>query len=120
MLARFRIEVEGAESASQCEEELNKYEHALQVAEAQRYGIGYEATETVTEGRSSGSVKSASFEPWSATTAERDFYNEQLGRKVTDEVIEYDSTMPGYRGRRVVHFKRVDTRERSTRPIVQE
>jgi hypothetical protein len=55
MLTRFRIEVEGADSAAACEEELAKYEHALQV-------------------------------------------------------IEYDASLPGYRGRRVVRFKRIDTR----------
>jgi hypothetical protein len=102
MLTRFRIEVEGADSAAACEEELAKYEHALQVAEAQRYGIGYE--------REDGTIRDARFSDWANGAVVRDFYNTQLGREVTDEVIEYDASLPGYRGRRVVRFKRIDTR----------
>lgn len=97
MLTRFRIEVEGADSAAACEEQLAKYEHSLQVAEAERYGIAY------------GNVPTR-YEPWETPAVKRDFYNEQLGREVTDEVIEYDPSLPGYKGRRVVRFKRVDTR----------
>lgn len=95
MLTRFRIEVQGADSAAACEEELAKYEHALQVTEADRYGI------TDADGK---------FRTWGARAEERHFYNPDLGREVTDEVIEYDVGLPGYRGRRVVQLRRTDTR----------
>jgi hypothetical protein len=106
MLTRIRIEVEGADSAAACEEELSKYEHAMQVTEAQRYGIGYEYIET----EKGINQSSATHRPWDFSVETRDFYNSQLGREVTDEVIEYDASLPGYRGRRVVQFKRMDTR----------
>jgi hypothetical protein len=104
MLTRIRIEVTGEDSAAATEAALSKYEHALQVTEAQRHGIGY-----VVE---PGDERSPEFakDGWKQPVAERDFYNQQLGREVTDEVIEYDPSLPGYKGRRVVCFKRLDTR----------
>jgi hypothetical protein len=98
MLTRIRIEVEGEDSAAATEEALTKYEHALQVTEAQRHGIAY----------GDGGAQYA--EHWKVPGVERDHYNSQLGREVTDEVIEYDPSLPGYKGRRVVCFKRIDTR----------
>jgi hypothetical protein len=35
------------------------------------------------------------------------------GREVTDEVIEYDPSLPGYKGRRAVVFRRIDIRSQS-------
>jgi hypothetical protein len=99
MLKRFRIEVE-SESPDACVEELWKYEHALQVTEAERYGLGYTDQSFVVE----------NVIGWEATIAERSFYNERLGREVHEEVIEYDRKLPGYRARRVVAFIRLDTR----------
>lgn len=140
MLTRFRIEVEGADSAAATEAELSKYEHALQVAEAERYGIRWgdrkhhtcedpvavraalaEAAPdaspthlaTVVRHLLEGEGLPVTI-PWGHAPVERDFFNEHLGREVTDEVIEYDPELPGYKGRRVVHFKRIDTRHYGT------
>lgn len=136
MLTRFRIEVEGADSAAMCENELRKYEHAIQVAEAERYGLKWgdrkahhaedpmrvraalaeSAAEahpkhlaTVVRGLLVDEGEPVTY-PWGHAPVDRDFYNEQLGREVTYEVIEYDASLPGYKGRRVVQFRRVDTR----------
>lgn len=138
MLTRFRIEVEGADSAAACEEELAKYEHALQVAEAERYGArcdrkahACEDPEGVRDALVEAAPEASPAQlatavrrllqadgrpialPWRHAVAARDYFNEILGREVTDEVIEYDSGLPGYKGRRVVQFKRVDTRSRT-------
>lgn len=136
MLTRFRIEVEGADSAAATEAELTKYEHALQVAEAERYGIRWGDNKDHV-GQDPEAVRAALAEaapdaspqhlavvvrrllegeghpttiPWGHAPVKRDFFNEQLGREVTDEVIEYDKALPGYRGRRVVQLRRIDTR----------
>jgi hypothetical protein len=98
MLKRFRIEVE-AESPETAADELWKYEHVLQVAEAERYGLGYTEQDFV-----------VGFNFWAATIEERSFYNERLGREIHEEVIEYDPKLPGYRARRVVAFTRADNR----------
>lgn len=90
MLKRVRIEVEGEESAAACSMAFDRYEHALHVAEGDRFQIG---------GR----------------TTERDWAQDQLGREVTDEVIEFDPSVPGYRGRRVVRYERLDTRTLTAR-----
>lgn len=104
MLTRIRIEVEGEDSAAACEEALTKYEHAIQTAEYERY---------VAAGRE---IKGTHTLPvWSTPVVERNFYNGQLGREVTDEVIEYDASIPGYKGRRVVCFRRIDTRSTAAR-----
>lgn len=92
MLTRFRIEVEGEDSAGAAEIALAKYEHALQLAEVNRYG------------------HAAKFQDWPIEPRERCYHSETLGREVTDEVIEYDPGYPGYKGRRVVRLKRLDTR----------
>ena len=99
MLTRIRIEVEGEDSAAACEEALSKYEHALQETEIDRFRSLNEVD-----------VPKVPATRWSTPIAERDFYNGYHGREVTDEVIEYDPSIPGYKGRRVVQFKRVDTR----------
>ncbi len=99
MLTRIRIEVEGADSAAACEAELTKYEHALQATEADRYASEFPPAPV-----------SGRFQRWSVPGVERDFYNTELGRAVTDEVIEYDPSLPGYKGRRVVQFNRIDMR----------
>jgi hypothetical protein len=99
MLKRFRIEVE-AETAERAVEELWKYEHALQVTEAERYGLGYSDRDFAID----------NVILWGNTIAERSYYNERLGRDVAEEVIEYDPKIPGYKARRVVHFKRLDNR----------
>lgn len=119
MLTRIRIEVEGEDSAAATEEALAKYEHAIQVMEAQRYGkvrmggcrgeepaVGDANDPTPLHVRNEAQLSPA----WAAPVVERGFYNDELGREVTDEVIEYDASIPGYKGRRVVQFRRVDTR----------
>jgi hypothetical protein len=98
MLKRVRIEVE-ADTAADCVTELFKYEHALQATEAERYGLGYTESDFVVK-----------MPTWATSIAARDFYNEKLGRVVTEEVIEYRPDFPGYQGRRVVQYNRIDTR----------
>jgi hypothetical protein len=96
MLKRVRIEVEaGSPDEAVCD--LTKYEHALQAAEAERYGLGRVSGET--------------FRNWGISVAQRDFYNRELGREITEEVIEYDASGPSYLGRRVVHYRRIDNRD---------
>lgn len=98
MLKRVRIEVEAA-TADAAVEELTKYEHAIQTAEAERYGLGYTSSDFV--------VPAAK---WGTPLGERRFYDERLGRELTEEVIEFDPGGPGYRARRVVRFVRIDNR----------
>lgn len=94
MLTRIRIEVEGEDSAAACEEALTKYEHVLQEIEMTRWALH----------KDSDSFSAS--HPWPKSVVSRSFYNGELGREVTDEVIEYDPSQPGYKGRRVVQFKR--------------
>lgn len=102
MLTRIRIEVE-EDSPEACVETLSKYEHAIQQQEAKRYQYlwpsdldGHPAIED---------------NAWKIGVAARHFYNEELGREIAEEVIEFDAKRDGgYRGRRVVTFTRVDTR----------
>jgi len=109
MLTRIRIEVEGEDSAAATEAALTKYEHALQITEAQRHGIG-----VIIE---PGDERAPMFarDGWKQSVVDRGFYNEELGREVTDEVIEFDPSLPGYKGRRVVQFRRIDTRSSAAR-----
>src|ERR1043166_1857310 len=100
MLKRIRIEVEEA-TAEECVSALNKYEHLLQIAEADRYGFVEE-------------FDILKFPEWGTSTNERNFYNGQLSREITEEVIQYapkDTVPRGYHGRRVVRFKRLDNRD---------
>lgn len=120
MLTRFRIEVQ-EETAEKCVEALMKYEHALHQQEVRRYRGWWPIT---LEGRSGNSGTSGHLpeprsdedeyptpeHPWSDGVVPRSFYNERLGREITEEVIEFDSSGPFYRGRRVVAFDRIDTR----------
>jgi hypothetical protein len=121
MLTRIRIEVEGEDSAAATEQALTKYEHAIQVAEAQRYRqvrkgrcLGEGSAGEAVDYKEAAQVPDelAQLAPvWSIPVLERGFYADKLGRKVTDEVIEYDPGIPGYKGRRVVQFRRIDTRK---------
>jgi hypothetical protein len=97
MLTRVRIEVEES-TPEQCVLTLAKYEHAIQREEARRWGF---------ELLANGAPK---FHAWEDELVHRDFYNEQLGRELMEEVIEYDDGLPGYRARRVVRYTRLDTR----------
>jgi hypothetical protein len=102
MLKKLRIEVEES-TAEECVEALSRYEHAIQQQEAKRFQYlwppwaDYDAVPIEDM-------------PWKIGSAARQFYDEELGREVKEEVIEYDATAPGYKGRRVVEFTRVDTR----------
>ena len=101
MLKRIRIEVE-EDSAEACVEALDKYEHSIQQQEAKRYHNLWPCDE---EG-----LPPIEDLPWRIGVPARSFYNEELGREIIEEVIEYDSGLPGYKGRRVVRYARVDTR----------
>jgi hypothetical protein len=127
MLKSIRIEVE-EETADRCVESLWKYEHGIQVIEAQRwcqawpimlssegspespeeqYGIRLHPWEDDVMGRGE--------DPWP-----RSFFNEQLGRELVEEVIEYDESIPAFRGRRVVRYTRIDTRSLKFVPLKVE
>lgn len=110
MLVRFRIEVE-EKTIGKTVEALSKYEHALQCVEAGRYDGQWpiELTSEPGEPLEAAPSKEA-LAYWDTPLEEREWFNEELGRGVTDEVIEYDASLPGYRGRRVVRFSRIDTR----------
>lgn len=103
MLIKVRIEVE-EDSAEKCVETLSKYEHAIQQQEAKRFQYLWPCTE---EG-----LPPIEDHAWRFGVAARTFYNEELGRTIVEEVIEYDpkNTIAGYRGRRVITFTRADTR----------
>jgi len=115
MLTRIRIEVEEA-TAAECVEALAKYEHAIQQQEARRYRELWPISAMLDTQGGESKVNTPEEEyptpdhAWSVGINERDFYNSQFGREVTDEVIEFDSSLPGYRGRRVVVFTRIDMR----------
>lgn len=101
MLRKVRIEVE-EDTPEACVEALSKYEHAIQQQEAKRYQYlwpadpdGHPAIED---------------NAWRIGVAARHFYNQELGREIKEEVIEFDPSLPGYRGRRIVEFVRLDTR----------
>lgn len=99
MLTRIRIEVEGEDSAAATEEALTKYEHGITYMEATRCQLG----------------KGGDPAGWRRDLSEIPSYAEEFGREVTDEVIEYDASLPGYKGRRVVQFRRLDTRSSGLR-----
>lgn len=101
MLRKLRIEVEEA-TPDECVETLTKYEHALQAQEAKRYGAYFPVQSDDPPRRLDHT--------WDEQVDARDFFNSELGREVLEEVIEYDPSLPGYRGRRVVAFQRIDTR----------
>lgn len=86
MLTRIRIEVSDEDSAAATEATLDKYEGELMAFEAGRFDLSFANCD------------------WK----DIDGLRELLGREVTDEVIEYDASLPGYKGRRVVQFTRLN------------
>ena len=48
---------------------------------------------------------------------EREFFEMELGSELIEEVIEYDKTLPGWKGRRVVEYRRLDMRDDHFQPI---
>lgn len=104
MLTRFRIEVEESD-ATTCVESLDRYELMLHLAESSRYGLLYAGGDACELANEPFTV-----EQWVHGQSRSSFHSEKLGREVTDEVIEFDVSLPGYRARRVVAFKRLDTR----------
>lgn len=101
MLTRIRIEVSDEDSAAAVTEELDRYERAITASEETRYGrkLGQSAHEILDR----------------TSPLRLDSPDDFLGREITDEVIEYDPSLPGYKGRRVVQFKRLDTRSETLR-----
>lgn len=131
MLTRVRIEVEES-TAERCVEALWKYEHAIVQQEVRRFRDIWPITVTMSEPRSSEEpmqeiecveVTEAEYptpdQPWSDSVEKRHWFNNELGREVTEEVIEYDESLPGYRGRRVVRFVRLDLRDRSFHVLIE-
>jgi len=111
MLTRVRIEVEEG-TAEECVKALWKYEHAIQQQEARRYRDIWPVSGSSEHVNTPEEEYPTPDHDWTDDMAIRDFYNAQLGREVSKEVIEYDASLPGYRGRRVVRFVRTDMRER--------
>ena len=112
MLKSIRIEVE-EETAEACVAALWKYEHGIQVVEAQRYCYGWpiQISSSDSPPDSPEDQYGIRLHPWKDGNNPRSFFNEQLGRELVEEVIEYDDGIPGYRGRRVVKYVRVDMRD---------
>lgn len=103
LLTRIRIEVSDEASTAAVTNELDRYERAVMASEAMRHGrklpqSAHEVLDRTCELRPDPDLA--------------DF----LGREVTDEVIEYDASLPGHKGRRVVRFKRLDTRGEAEAP----
>jgi len=123
MLKRIRIEVEEA-TAEECVAALMKYEHAIQQQEARRYRhlwpLAIAEVNPITDGdqvvghhfkeTDEGVEYPTPDQPWDDGYDERGWFNDHFGREVTEEVIKYDESLPGYVGRRVVQFKRIDMR----------
>lgn len=104
MLKRFRIEVEEVD-ATTCVESLNRYEGVLHMVECCRYGLLYAGGEMCEPANEPFTVPQ-----WVDGESRSTFSSDKVGREVTDEVIEFDASLPGYKARRVVQFTRVDTR----------
>ena len=119
MLTRVRIEVE-EETAEACVEALMKYEHAIQQQEARRYRDTWPVEFSDKHANTPEEEYPTPDQPWSDDAVPRSFFNGQFGREITEEVIEYDSSLPGYRGRRVVAFTRIDMRSRAFAPIITD
>lgn len=99
MLKKIRIEVEEP-TPEACVEALNKYEHAVQQQEAKRFHHLWPIDEE----------EHIEDVPWSFGVSARRYYNDLLSREIEEEVIEYDSGGPSYLGRRVIIYRRLDTR----------
>lgn len=123
MLTRFRIEVE-EQTVAECVEALAKYEHALCSLEADRWRDQWPVELVANEILDGETVVGHQFPhekdiineqypvdcDWDMEMSDRQFYTEELGAEVTEELIEYDASIPGYKGRRVVRLTRVDMR----------
>ena len=99
MLRKVRIEVEEP-TPTACVEALDKYEHAIQQQEAKRFHHLWPIDEE-------DHIEDV---PWTYGVAARRFYNDLLSREIVEEIIEFDSGGPHYKGRRVVRYDRIDTR----------
>lgn len=118
MLKSVRIEVE-EETAERCVEALWKYEHGIQVMEAQRFAGGWPIQ--LSSGGGLPEIPEEQYRihmhPWSDGVVPRSFFNGELGRELVEEVIEYDESIPAYRGRRVLRFVRLDMRDMRFVPL---
>lgn len=117
MLTRFRIEVQ-EKTVAETVDALARYEHAILTIEAQRYEHQWPKMVTVEPSKADVAEDDHNYETgWYMKMPERNFFIEELGVEVTDEVIEFDKTIPGYRGRRVVQLVRIDTRDEYFLPL---
>jgi hypothetical protein len=119
MLTKVRIEVE-EETVEKAVEALTKYEHAIQCAEAQRFEERFPAMFEGRSGEEPVRIGPCTNPHWSMPIEKRDFFNMELGREVQEEVIEFDSSVPIWKGRRVVRYTRIDTRTGIFLPIVPD
>lgn len=137
MLKVLRIEVEES-TAEAAVVAMDRYEHAIQVTEAERWGIEYPTRpdHPDAEGLRKAIAKGAehglppeqireslddlaqavhglpTWLPWAEGPVGRSYFNAQLGRKIITEVIEFDDGLPGYKARRVVEYTRADRGKR--------
>lgn len=110
MLTKVRIEVE-EQTVAETVDALARYEAALTVAEAQRYDTQW-PHEYVVDPLQSGEHRRRDPEPsYHWDLAELPDYGFQLGRELVEEVIEYDQSIPAWKGRMVVAYRRLDGRE---------
>lgn len=116
MLTQVRIQVE-EQTVGEVVDALARYEAAITTAEAQRFDAQW-PHEYTTDPLQPGVPRRLSPEPsfhWDLVEIPE--YDFQLGRELVEEVIEFDSGLPGWKGRRVVRYRRLDGREHDFVPI---
>lgn len=119
MLTKVRIEVE-EQTVGETVDALARYEHAIVTAEAQRY-IDQWPTWYEVDPEAGGEPKEVdprnvqSF--WEMPAEDRDYFREELGAELLEQVIEYDQSIPAWKGRVVYAYRRVDMRSNHFRPL---
>lgn len=114
MLTKVRIEVE-EQTVAETVDALARYESAIMTAEAQRFDAQwpheYVADPLSHEARplEPRRVDPEPMYHWDLESLPD--YALQLGRELIEEVIEYDPSLPGWKGRIVVAYRRLDGRE---------
>lgn len=116
MLKRFRIEVEEL-TIAETVDALARYEHALVAAEAQRFSAQWPVTLSSEEGVID---EPYTYSVWDMEMGAREYFIDELGVKISEELIEYDESLPGYKGRRVIRLERVDMRNPDFIPLKVE
>lgn len=119
MLTKVRIEVE-EQTVAETVEALAKYEHAIVCAEAQRYEAQWPrefVADPLRPEEHDARTDPSSYSNWNMPFEEREFFAMELGRELMEQVIEYDPGLPGWKGRVVFRYRRLDTRSDAFLPI---